>query len=304
MRVRTSAPLIVLALLAGSTGLRSQDRGIPGVVAPGVRPELVKEGFVFTEGPLGTKDGGLYFCDNRANKIFLMTPAGEIGVVRENTGGAGGLALTSNGALYAAESGSKRITRMTPDGKVTAVVENLEFPNDLIADAKGGIYFSDPWTRPVVPGRKVFVYYLPPGAAKAMVVDDAITRPNGLTLTRDGRTLIVDDTFGNTVYQMDVQTDGTLKNRRPFAVLHDFAAGKESGADGMAIDADGHVYVSTTTGVQVFDRAGAYLGTITLPRVPANIAFAGPDKKTLYITAREGLYRLKMLVKGPDRLGK
>jgi gluconolactonase len=72
----------------------------------------------------------------------------------------------------------------------------------------------------------------------------------------------------------------------------------------MAIDRQDRIYVTSSTGVQVFDRKGQYLGTIKIPRQPANLAFAGTGKRTLYITAREGLYRLTMLSQGPQRLGK
>ena len=158
--------------------------------------------------------------------------------------------------------------------------------------------------RPVVPGRTAYVYYLPPGAKQPIVIDDQIARPNGLTLTRDGKTLIVDDTLNPTVYAYDVEPDGSVKNKRTFAQLRDIPEGKESGADGMALDREDRVYITTVTGVQVFDAAGKYLGTIKVPRQPANVGFAGPDKRMLYITAREGLYRLDMLAQGPDRIGK
>ncbi len=177
-------------------------------------------------------------------------------------------------------------------------------PNHLIGDSKGGVYFTDPGPRPLVPGRKAYVYYAPAGRGQAITVDDGIARPNGLTLTRDRKKLIVDDTVGDTVFQFDVQPDGSVKNKRPFARLHDIASGQESGADGMALDREGRVYVTTVTGVQVFDAEGQYLGTIHVARQPANLAFSGPGKRTLYITAREGLYRLKMVAQGPDRLGK
>jgi gluconolactonase len=174
----------------------------------------------------------------------------------------------------------------------------------LIVDAKGGIYFTDPGPRPLVPGRKAYVFYLPAGAKQPLLVEDQIVRPNGLTLTNDRKTLIVDDTVGDTAFAFDVQPDGTVKNKRPFARLHDTPTGKESGADGLALDREGRVYITTVSGVQVFDSVGQYLGTIRVPRQPANVAFSGPDKRTLYITAREGLYRMKMLSQGPDRLGK
>jgi gluconolactonase len=148
------------------------------------------------------------------------------------------------------------------------------------------------------------VYYLPAGAKQPIVIDDKIARPNGLTLTLDGKTLIVDDTLGPSIFAYDVQGDGSVTNKRTFAQLRDIPEGKESGADGLALDRDGRIYITTVAGVQVFDTKGQYLGTIKVPRQPANVAFAGLDKRTLYITAREGLYRVKMLSQGPDRIGK
>src|SRR5262249_27857380 len=169
---------------------------------------------------------------------------------------------------------------------------------------QGRIYFTDPGPRPVVRGRIAYVYYLPVGAKQPIVIDDKIARPNGLTLTRDGKTLIVDDTLNPTVYAYDVEPDGSVKNKRTFAQLRDIPEGKESGADGMALDREDRVYITTLTGVQVFDAAGKYLGTIKVARQPANVGFAGPDKRVLFITAREGLYRLDTLAQGPDRVGK
>jgi gluconolactonase len=114
----------------------------------------------------------------------------------------------------------------------------------------------------------------------------------------------VDNTHGAVVFAYDVQSDGMATNRRAFTTLHDISANKPSGADGIAIDSEDRMYVSTLTGVQVFDSKGQYLGTISAPRQPANVALSGPGKQTLYITAREGLYRINMMSKGPDRLGK
>ena len=297
-----------VALFAGAARAQSPG-GIAGVVAPGVVPELVQEGFVFTEGPVGTPDGGLYFSDIRPNRIHYLDPGGKISLVREQTNGANGLALTRDGDLIAAEGEGKRISKRSRDGMVTTVTEGIAgkpflSPNDVLVDAKGGIYITDPGPRPVVPGRTAYVYYLPVGAKEPVVLDDQIARPNGVMLTRDGKTLIVNDTLGPTVYAYDVLPDGGVKNKRTFAQLLDIPEGKESGADGMALDREDRLYVTTVAGVQVFDAAGKHLGTIKVPRQSANAGFAGPDKRVLYVTAREGLYRINMLAQGPDRIGK
>jgi gluconolactonase len=299
----------IAAGLLAAPALAQTPAGIPGVVAPGVEPELVQEGFVFTEGPVGTPDGGLYFSDIRPNKIYQLEPGGKITLIREQTNGSNGLAVTKDGEIFAAEGNGQRISKRSADGTVTTVTESAGgkpflSPNDLIIDTRGGLYITDPGPRPVVPGRPTSVSYLPPGAKDAIIIDGDVARPNGLTLTRDGKTLIVDDTIGPVVFAYDVQPDGSVKNKRPFGQLRDIPEGKESGADGMALDSEDRVYITTLTGVQVFDAKGQHLGTIKVPRQPANVAFGGPDKRTLYITAREGLYRIKMLSQGPSRVGK
>jgi gluconolactonase len=304
-------PLLVLFFLQAGVvpqPARPLD-GIAGVLAKGETIQLVKEGFVFTEGPVPTADGGLYFSDLlTSNRIHRLAPNGEVSVIREQANSPGGLALNRAGEMYAVESISKRVTKFA-DGTLTVLTEGgqdkpLLAPNDLILDSKGGVYFTDPGPRPVVPGRIVYVYYLAPGATQPVVLDDKIARPNGIILTTDGKTLLVDDSVGETIFAYDVRPDGTVANRRAFAKLNDIPSGQNSGADGMAIDRDNRLYVTSLTGVQVFDRAGRYLGTIPVPRQPSNVAFSGPDKKTLFITAREGVYKLRMLAQGPDRPGK
>ena len=312
-RISINSPMLTtLAMVALSAPAIAQS-GIPGVLAPGVVSELVQEGFVFTEGPVGTADGSLFFSDIRANngvgRTHFLDGTGKITTVREPTNGANGLALTKDGELLFAEGGAQKITKRGRDGSITTVIDKhasqpMLAPNDLILDARGGIYITDPGPRPVVPGRPTYVSYLPPGAKESIILDDKVARPNGIGLFNNGRTLIVDDTIGNTVFAYDVQGDGKVTNKRAFAQLRDIPAGTESGADGLAIDSEDRVYVTTVAGVQVFDSKGTWLGVIKSARQGANVAFAGPGKQTLYITAREGLYRIRLLARGPERLGK
>ena len=148
--------LIVLVLLV-SAQASAQDSlavpEIPGVVARGTTVELVQEDFVFTEGPVGTQDGGLYFSDLRVDRIYRLEPSGEIRVFVENTQAANGLALDESGSLLAAEGDGKRIVRISSAGEVKPVASETEqgepflSPNDLIADSRGGVYFTDPVLR-------------------------------------------------------------------------------------------------------------------------------------------------------------
>jgi gluconolactonase len=184
--------------------------GIPGVLAAGAAVELVQEGFTFTEGPVGTTDGGLFFSDIRANRVHYLDPGGKVSVVREDTNGANGLALTKSGELVFAEGGGKRITERGRDGTIATLTEGipgmpLMAPNDLIVDARGGIYFTDPGPFPPVPGRQAFVYYLPPGVKVPVIIDSQNPLPNGLVLTNDGKTLIVNNTLGTILWAFDVK---------------------------------------------------------------------------------------------------
>jgi gluconolactonase len=174
-------------------------------------------------------------------------------------------------------------------------------PNDLIVDAKGGIYFTDPGPRPVVPGLKVYVYYIPPGA-NSHRHRRSVPRPNGITISPDGRMLYVDNTVGTSVYR--IQPDGTVKNKRAFAVCFTPQTRRRRFRRRHGMDRDGRLQRHDADRHCGLDPWGNGLGTIKVPRQPSNVAFAGPDKKTLYITARQGLYRIKMLSQGPDRPGK
>jgi gluconolactonase len=182
----------------------------------------------------------------------------------------------------------------------------------MIFDSNGGFYFTDPGMAPLLPAdpsRHGKVYYAAStGAREPLLVDDKLAFPNGLTITPDGKALLLDDTLGDTIWAIDLAPKKGKKRgkgiiKTAFAKIPELTNGV-SMADGMAVDRESRVYVATGAGVQVFDKKGKPLGTIKVPRTPSNLAFSGPDKQTLYITAREGLYKLNMLSQGPDRAGK
>ena len=283
---------------------------IRGVIRAGARPELVRGGFKGLEGPAPAPDGGLYFTDLEENRIYKLEPDGRIAVWREKTNRTNGLYLLKDGRLLCAEGNGPRILAIAPGGMVTPLAtgyggKSLRQPNDLIANRSGGVYFTDPAPRPapnVAPKETGNVHYIRP-SGEVLLLDGQITRPNGITLSLDEKTLYVDDTEGEFVYAFDVQPDGTVRNKRPFVKLREpekGSLGLRSRADGMALDSQGRLYVATGSGVQVIDSRGEYLGTIRLPAVARNLAFAGPDRRTLYLTALEALYKVELLSQGPS----
>lgn len=314
---RTVPYLVPLILAVGISGAQSpplQQTAIRGVIAADARVELVRGGFQGLEGPMPSPDGGLYFSDIAANRTYRLDKNGNISVWRENTKGTNGLFLLKDGRLLGAESTGPRIVAVMPDGRVTPLATGfggkaLRSPNDLIGDKKGGIYFTDPAPRiaGVAPKESGNVHYIRLDG-EVLLLDHQIRRPNGLTLSLDEKTLYVDDTEGEYVYAFDVQPDGGVTNKRPFVKLRDPVQGSlglRSGADGMALDSKGRLYVATASGVQVIDRRGQYLGTVRVPAATGpgapvrNVAFGGHRRQTLYMTALESLYRLQMLSEGP-----
>ena len=136
--------------------------------------------------------------------IYHLDTAGKISLARENTDGANGIAYTRGANWSSLKAAARRIAEQGKDGKITVLTEGapgiaLMAPNDLIVDARGGIYFTDPGPFPPVPGRTAYVYYLPPGTKSAIVLDKENPLPNGLVLTNDGKTLIVNNTLGTTL---------------------------------------------------------------------------------------------------------
>jgi gluconolactonase len=282
---------------------------IRGVIAGGQQVQLVKGGFQGLEGPVATPDGGLYFSEINASRIHKLDRNGGISVWRENTNRTNGLFLLKDGRLLGAEGGGPRVISISPSGAVTALATNfggkpLRGPNDLIVDRKGGVYFTDPAPRPtpdVAPKESGNVYYIRP-TGELRLIDDQIRRPNGLTLSLDEKTLYVDDTEGEEVFAFDVENDGSAKNKRPFVKLREpekGSLGLRSRADGMALDSAGRLYVATAAGIQVIGPRGDHLGIIRVPQAARNVAFGGPGRRTLYMTALESLYSVRLVSQGP-----
>jgi gluconolactonase len=286
---------------------------IPGVVAGGTKVQVIKDGFQGTEGPIGLPDGSLIFTETNANRITKIDKDNNISPFLENSNGSNGLAFDSKGRLISVQTtpGQTKIGVVYPKGAEAVLADSFEGkpfgrPNDLVVDKKGGVYFSEPGPNPqpgapaTAPPLPPAVYYIPPGG-RAIRIAEGIERPNGVQLSRDEKTLYVNNTNGEFLLAFDIQPDGNVRNRRNFAKYEGVtktATGVSSGADGLAIDSQGRVYVAASTGVQVFSPQGQHLGTIPLSRAPQNLAFAGPDKKTLYIVGRGAAFKIQMIAQG------
>ena len=265
---------------------------IPGVVTAGTKVTVIKDGFENTEGPITLPDGSLIFTETRGSRITKIDKDNNISTFLENTNRSNGLGFDSKGRLISVQATTVGV--IYPKGSEAVLAGPLESrPNDLVVSSKDGVYFTLPGAKPPA------VYYIAPGG-KPVVAAEAPS-PHGIQLSPDEKVLYSADSHGESLVAFDVQSDGRLTNRHNFgryAGVTKTGDGFNSSADGIAVDSEGRVYVGTLQGVQVFSAQGQHLGLIPVSQRPQNLAFAGPDKKTLYITGQGAVYRLQMLSQG------
>jgi len=265
------------------------------LIAPGAQVTKLSGGFSFTEGPACDADGNVYFTDIPNERILIWSTDGKLTTFRAKSGGANGLYFDTHGNLFVCEGGSRRVTRISPDGRVTVLADQyqgkkLNSPNDLWVTPAGGVYFTDPryGKDSRIEQDGFHVYYLPAGGKKLIRVLDNLVKPNGIVGTADGQRLYVTDAGGGKTYVYKIQSDGSLTERKLIAPI---------GADGMTLDEHGNLFLARG-GVHVVNADGKEIATIAVPESPSNVCFGGKDRGTLFITARKGLYAIKMNVRG------
>ncbi|MCI0587774.1 MAG: SMP-30/gluconolactonase/LRE family protein [Planctomycetes bacterium] len=297
------------------------DPAFDAVVPPSARLEKLAEGFSFTEGPVWHPDGHLLFSDPNDNRIYRWTPDGELSVFRTKSGYAGldageygqpgsnGLALDRENRLTICEHGNRRVTRLEKNGVLTVLADRYEgkrlnSPNDLVYRSDGALYLSDPpFGLPKFhddPRREQAhsgVYCLKEG--RLLLVSTDLAGPNGLAFSPDERFLYVTnwDEKKKVVMRYAPNPDGSLADGR---VFFDMGSAPEPEAlDGIKVDRAGNLFVSGPGGLWVISPEAKHLGTVRTPEPPANFAWGDADGRTLYLTARTGLYRLRLTPAGP-----
>jgi gluconolactonase len=296
-----------------------RDPAIDDIVPQNLKAETLAEGFLFTEGPVWVPDGYLLFSDPNANTIYRWSDEDGLSVFRTKSGytgadigeytqpGSNGLALDRDGRLTINEHGNRRVTRLEKNGVLTVIADRFEgrhlnSPNDLAYRSDGSLYFTDPPfglpqfgddPRKELPFSGVFRVM----DGEVRLVADDLDGPNGLAFSPDETHLYVGnwDEKRKVVMRYDVNADGTLADGVVFFDMT--AAPGEDAIDGVKVDGRGNVYVSGPGGLWILSPDGRHLGTIVTPEHPHNFAWGG-DGRSLYVTARSTLYRLRLNVAG------
>lgn len=292
------------------------DQGLNDVVESG--PELLADGFGFTEGPLWHPDGHWEFVDIRKLVIHSLKPGGQTEIVRDNSGGSNGMTFDIRGNVIVCEGDNRRITRREANGSYTTIADQvggkkINRPNDVVGRSDGSLYFTDPGGRLPPEERELDysgVHRIAPNGSVTNATSDT-EYPNGLAFSPDESILYVaitrkdDDCIQEKeqgkvcrhqfIRAFDVAADGSLSNNRIFANMY---SGEDGVPDGMKVDIEGRVYCTGSEGCWVFDAAGNQLGIIRLPEIPANCAWGGPDNRTMFFTARTSVFTMRMKTPG------
>lgn len=258
--------------------------------------ERLATGMKFVEGPAWFRSGGtefLIFSDIPANELKKWTPAKGVETFRSPSNNANGNTVDREGRLLTAEHGARRISRTEKNGTVVTLVDSFEgkalnSPNDVVVTSDGIIWFTDPdyglaGRTKEQPGNYVYRFDERTKSIRAVIKD--FDKPNGLCFSPDETKLyIADSGKPRHIRVFNVKPDGSADAGSVFAAID------KGGPDGIRCDKDGRIWSSSGDGAQIFAADGRLIARILLPEAGANLAFGGPDGKTLYLTARTSLY--------------
>ena len=304
--MKTYIILVLFIIISCKNSNETKQKGASEVSSDTViftgKVQKLAGGFGFTEGPAVDSLGNVYFTDIPNNKILIWKIEGKLDTFQPKSGNANGLYFDTMGNLIACESGEGRIAAYDPDGEHRVLADNFKGkrfnqPNDLWPDKQGGIYFTDPkyaGENPDLPQDGEHVYYIRPEDSTTVRVEDKLKKPNGVLGEPDGKTLYITDTELRKTFKYRIRKNGTLADKTLFI---------DKGSDGMTLDADGNLYLTTigNNKVEVFSAAGNLLTSIEVPETPSNVCFGGKDNDQLFITARTSIYSVQTRQQGVDR---
>ncbi len=261
-----------------------------------LKVEEVAAGFPGGEGPVWARQGFLIFSDYSRDRLYKYVPGKAPEVYREDSHGANGNAMDRQGRLYSCEYKARRVTRTDRKGRVEVLVDRFEgkrlnAPNDIVVRRDGNVYFTDPLFTPLDQRELDFygVYHVTP-KGKIEAIARMKTRPNGITLSPDGKILYVANTDERNIRAYDVDGGGAASNER-LAIEN-----LPGGPDGIRTDVKGNLYI-TARGVVVYSPDGKLLGKIATPVNPRNLAFGDSDLRTLYMVGNS-IFRVRLDVAG------
>jgi sugar lactone lactonase YvrE/enterochelin esterase-like enzyme len=271
----------------------SQNRMLNEILIPGEDWVQVWEGGKFTEGPAANANGEVFFNDIPNSKTYRVGLDGKVTEFVGDSKRANGMAFGPDGRLFVAATGGEKILSYDASGTATEVASGLR-ANDLVALHNGNLYATEPSSDPKQPSK---IWLVKPDGTKR-VVDTGLKFSNGIAASPDQTLLYVADSRTHWVYSYQIQRDGSLRHKQRYYWLHEPDTADDSGADGIDVDADGRLYVTTRLGVQVCDQAGRVNVILPTPNGRAsNVAIGEAGQDTLFVTAGDQVFKRKLKVR-------
>ena len=288
-RSRVAASLLLILAALGAAA--------QSPVPAGAAVERIATGFQFVEGPLWKDSTGLLFSDIPANTVYGWTSSGGAKPYLTPSGNSNGLALDAGGRVIITQTGLRRVARLETNGAETPLAttylgKKLNSPNDVVVKSDGSIWFTDPPFN-IPAGQQAELTFSgifrisPSGALR--LLDSSLSQPNGICFSPDEKRLYVNNSAARVIYVWDVVNDSSIANKRQFASMA--PAGY---ADGMKVDSLGNLFSAGPLGIWVFSPGGTVLDTILVPGQTSNCNWGDQDRRTLYITSGNSVYRIRL----------
>jgi len=260
---------------------------------PEIKFERLAVGYRYTEGPAWSKEGYLIFSDTPTDRLMKWTPGSAVEVFRTDAHGPAGNAFDAQGRLYTCETRTRRVTRTDKAGKTETVIDKwdgkrLNAPTGIAASKNGSVYFTDPAFGSQTDQRELDFYgvYHIPAKGNVALVAKYTTRPRGIAVSPNGRTLYVGDADAKTIHAFDLDGKGEASNDRVLVAKVDGIPG------GIAVDEKGNLWVSAGS-LTIYGADGKKLHTVEMHDVVPACAFGEPDMKTLFLASRGQVMRAR-----------
>src|ERR1700730_17659028 len=263
-----------------------------------LRVDKVATRYVFTDGPVWSRDGYLVFSDVPSDQLLQLKPGVPMSIFRAKSNGASGNTCDAQGRFYSCETHPRRVTRTDKKGTIEVLADRwqgkrLNAPNDIVVRKDGQVYFTDPAFGNQQDARELDfygVFHISP-RGELEVIAKPKGRPNGIALSPNGRILYVSNSNEHNLRAYHLARNGAASNERILVTRIDGVP------NGIRVDEKGNIYLASNK-IDVYSPEGKTLGAIDLAETPSNCAFGDPDFEGLFITARTSIYHVRLNVKG------
>lgn len=277
----------------------SKNATLAALLIPSEEWQLVAEGYKGTDAPAVNAQGEVFFNDVGNNRTHKIALDGVISVFNDDCKKASGQAFGPDGRLYSVSGNDPKVIVRDATGAAPTVLVDGTRGNDVVVTHNGNLYFTN--SPPSTSNEPSKVWLLRPGSPVPVQVDTDLRFANGIALSPDQSLLYVSDYRSHWVYSYQIQPDGSLANKQRYYWLHEADPDDQSSADGMRVDREGRLYVTTRLGIQICDQAGRVQCILPTPnhRV-SNLVFGGTQFDTLFATCGDKIYKRRLKATGAN----